>query len=115
LWQHSDIAIDCWQHALFDLKLGPTAMNHQPQDSRRQAARKFVNALDELETVLIANSSTSRETAPSSPDQPLSPPESGAASQPTPPDSEDLGQLLDEAVQDIEHFMAEADFSQDET
>ena len=27
-------------------------MNHQPQDSRRRAERKFVNALDELEMVL---------------------------------------------------------------
>ncbi|WP_204139816.1 hypothetical protein [Halomicronema sp. CCY15110] len=88
-------------------------MNHQPQDSRRQAARNFVNALDELETVLSSNASESGNNEPSSLDHAPSPPESSPASKTTPHDSEDLGQLLDEAVQDIEHFMTEADPSQD--
>jgi hypothetical protein len=88
-------------------------MNHQPQDSRRQAARSFVNALDELETVLRSKASESGDPEPSSPDQPQSPPEASPASETTPHDAEDLGQLLDEAVQDIEHFMTEADPSQE--
>jgi hypothetical protein len=88
-------------------------MNHQPQDSRRQAARSFANALDELETVLRSKASESGDPEPSSPDQPQSPPEASPDSETTPHDAEDLGQLLDEAVQDIEHFMTEADPSQD--
>jgi len=88
-------------------------MNHQPQDSRRQAARNFVNALDELEIVLRSNASESEETEPSSPEQSPSPPEASPVAKTTPHDAEDLGQLLDEAVQDIEHFMSAADPSQE--
>ena len=78
-------------------------MDNNPQDKRRQAARKFVNALDDLETVF---QSTSPE--PSEPSSSAVPPK--ASSAPSLEDEEaDLGQLLDDAVQDIERFMSSED------
>ena len=93
-------------NALFDLKPCPTTMNHQPQDSRRQAARKFVNALDELETVLTSSSSEPKDPAHPHTDQPSPASKAHLSADTAPRDQEDLGQLLDEAVKDIEQFMA---------
>ena len=83
-------------------------MNHEPQNSRRQAARNFVNALDELESVL--------KSEPSEPDQeplPDAVPQSAHPPSPERPTDftkeADFGQLLDDAVQDIEQFMAADD------
>lgn len=85
-------------------------MNHQPQDSRRRAARNFVNALDELETVLQSDKSEPTETShPSSARHRKSkqlPPEKRRE---TAGHDADFGQLLDDAVQDIEQFMAAED------
>ncbi|RZM77196.1 hypothetical protein [Leptolyngbya iicbica] len=85
-------------------------MNHQPQNRRHQAARKFVTALDELETVLNSKSRESGAHEATKGDQPSAPSESEMAAHNT----EDFDQLLDEAVQDIEHFMAEVDPVQDD-
>ncbi|MEL6398509.1 MAG: hypothetical protein AAFO87_06630 [Cyanobacteria bacterium J06607_6] len=76
-------------------------MDHIPQDKRHQATRKFVKALDELETVLQITPAN----APESPSQ-----QSAAAEPPAfEEDAVDLGQLLDDAVQDIERFMSSED------
>jgi len=91
-------------------------MNHQPQDSRRRAERKFVNALDELETVLKSAPSDSAANHPSDraatshqdqPQPPTSPKAAGEAN--------DFGQLLDDAVQDIEQFMAAEDLAHEDS
>jgi len=93
-------------------------MNHQPQDSRRRAERKFVNALDELEMVLKSappDSSAAAAAAPHPPtsaapphrDQPRQSPQVTEA-------ANDFGKLLDDAVQDIEQFMAAEAPTQDE-
>lgn len=76
-------------------------MDNNPQDKRRQAARKFVNALDELETVL--------QSTPAAAPEPSSQPAPPAAAELPAEDTDadvDLGQLLDDAVQDIERFMS---------
>ncbi len=96
-------------NALFDLKPCPTAMNHQPQDHRRQAARKFVNALDELETVLASDSAEPDGTESPQTEQPSLASEAHLRTDTGPRNQDDLGQLLDEAVQDIEQFMAAKD------
>ena len=76
-------------------------MDHIPQDKRHQATRKFVKALDELETVLQITPAD----APESPSQPSAAAELPAFEE----DTVDLGQLLDDAVQDIERFMSSED------
>lgn len=83
-------------------------MNDQSQESRRHAARKFVNALDELETVLKANDDRSASEDASSD---LSTAELGQAADAAPADdaTSSLEQMLDDAVQDIEQFMANDD------
>ncbi|MGD1858716.1 MAG: hypothetical protein ACFB0E_01950 [Leptolyngbyaceae cyanobacterium] len=82
-------------------------MNHQSPDSRRQAAHKFVDALDELEAVFkseAADETASRQmdcqAADASQEADLRPPAL--------PHSElvDIGSQLDDAVQDIEQFMS---------
>mgnify|MGYP001792399843 CR=1 FL=1 len=79
-------------------------MDNNPQDKRRQAARKFVNALDDLETVF---QSTSAE--PSEPSSAAAPPKASSAPSLEGDEEADLGQLLDDAVQDIERFMSSED------
>lgn len=78
-------------------------MDHIPQDKRHQATRKFVKALDELETVL-------QITPADPPESPSQPALSASAERPAvEEDAVDLGQLLDDAVQDIERFMSSED------
>lgn len=80
-------------------------MNHEPQNSRRQANQNFVNALDELESVLKSEQSPPDEAPLAETGQHSAHPPSskGAADLAEEPD---LSQLLDDAVQDIEQFMA---------
>lgn len=79
-------------------------MNHQPQESRRKAAQKFMNSLAELETVLQS------ENAWEEPDEAVAPraqsAKKGASVAPS-VHRTDLSQLMEEALQDIEQFMAE--------
>ncbi|MEM6839590.1 MAG: hypothetical protein AAF609_22455 [Cyanobacteria bacterium P01_C01_bin.120] len=82
-------------------------MNHQSPDSRRQAAHKFVDALDELEAVF--KSEAADETAPRQTDcQAADASQEADLRPPAPPHSElvDIGSQLDDAVQDIEQFMS---------
>ena len=89
-------------------------MNHEPQNSRRQAARNFVNALDELESVLKSEPLELDDEPPRDATRRQVNPQPNA--QPTDlPEEADLDQLLGDAVQDIEAFMAADESSQPET
>lgn len=81
-------------------------MNHQPQDNRRRAERKFAHALDELETVLQSEPSETTEPPPDSPPPPQRRPARPQHPEQGLDETADLGALLDDAVQDIEQFMA---------
>lgn len=90
-------------------------MNHQSPDSRRQAAHKFVDALDELEAVF--KSEATDETEPRQIERPAT----GSLGEsplrpPAPPRSEttDFSSQLDDAVQDIEQFMSTENHSHPE-
>ncbi|NEQ44416.1 MAG: hypothetical protein F6K00_13005 [Leptolyngbya sp. SIOISBB] len=80
-------------------------MNHEPQNSRHQAARNFVNALDELESVLKSEQPESDPEPLPDAVHPSTPPQSPERSADDLKEA-DFGQLLDDAVQDIEQFMA---------
>ena len=79
-------------------------MDHKQQENRRKANQKFMHSLDELETVL---QSEERQEAP-----PQQPPSAAQNAQPQPPakrtvnDDASFGELMDEALQDIEQFMS---------
>ncbi|MEM1278876.1 MAG: hypothetical protein AAGG53_02375 [Cyanobacteria bacterium P01_H01_bin.152] len=89
-------------------------MNHQPHDSRRQAAHNFVNALDELELVLKSKQPEIDEPDDTKSTRHPDPAPSGEQSAAWMEDA-DLGQLLDDAVKDIEQFMAADESSQQDT
>ncbi|MEM1308739.1 MAG: hypothetical protein AAGF98_04410 [Cyanobacteria bacterium P01_H01_bin.153] len=85
-------------------------MNHQPQDSRRQAAHKFVDALDELESMFKSEPSDEtpqRQTERYSAGSPREASSRQAAQRRS--ETADFGSLLDDAVQDIEQFMSTED------
>jgi len=88
-------------------------MNHQPQDNRRRAERKFANALDELETVLKSEPTDSSQSEPDPTPQPRRHPRPQRSVKGL-DETADLGALLDDAVQDIEQFMASEDPSPDD-
>jgi hypothetical protein len=79
-------------------------MDHKQQENRRKANQKFMHSLDELETVL---QSEERQEGPPQP------PSAAQTAQPKSPakrtvnDGASFGELMDEALQDIEQFMSE--------
>ncbi|MDB9525029.1 hypothetical protein PN498_03435 [Oscillatoria sp. CS-180] len=81
-------------------------MNNKQQASREIAARKFMHSLEELETVFQSDSTTSKPSAAIDIDPPQVDPDK-TAQFPHAENSESLGALLDEAVQDIDQFMAQ--------
>lgn len=79
-------------------------MNNDQQEDRAIATRQFMNSLNELERVLQAESTISENSA-----QIDSPASKARAVRPSHPlGLDDLGAMLDDAVEDIEQFMAKA-------
>ncbi|HEY9887120.1 MAG TPA: hypothetical protein V6D02_01900 [Candidatus Obscuribacterales bacterium] len=81
-------------------------MDHKQQESRRRAARTFMNALDELESVLQSHpdAADGGQAAPPTPPPPA---------RRLPPEEPDLVEWLDEAVQYIEQFMSDQSPTED--
>ena len=82
-------------------------MNYKPPEKRRHATQKFIHALEELETVLKPKEPAKAPTQempsgiPPAPKQARSEPIASQSDE-----SADISQLLDEAVQDIDQFIA---------